>query len=186
MIKVQRNRLGRVGQGDIYKEIEFIDKVEEGRGILQISKIVFPLIIVLTQDCDLSSHSKKINCKEQNQCIMSILVAPIYNFEHVCAGTHLSQLNISQFGIKKNETPGKNLIHNQNPRYHYLEFPNETQLVPSVIDFKHYFSVNVDYLSRNKSSLVCRISPLYRESISQRFAYYLSRIGLPEASKKNQ
>lgn len=183
MIKVKRNRLGRVSQGDIYKKIEFIENVEESKGVLKISKIVFPLAIVLTQDCDLLSDSNK---KPNEKIILSVLVAPIYNFEHVCIGDHLSQLNISLAGIKKDKTPGTNLKQNQNPRYHYLEFPTETQLVPSVIDFKHYFSVNVDYLRRNKSSLICRISPLYRESISQRFAYYLSRIGLPETSKQNQ
>jgi hypothetical protein len=70
---------------------------------------------------------------------------------------------------------------NNNPRYHYLEFDtNVVQISPSIIDFKHYFSVNVEYLIAQKQrDFVCQIAPLYRESISQRFTSFLSRIGLP-------
>jgi hypothetical protein len=54
--------------------------------------------------------------------------------------------------------------------------------VPSVIDFKHYFSVPVEYLERIKpTNFVCAVCELYREDICQRFAAYLSRIGLPDA-----
>ena len=53
-------------------------------------------------------------------------------------------------------------------------------VVPSVIDFKHYFSVNVKYLQKVKrKQFVCMVGDLYREDISQRFASFLSRIGLP-------
>ena len=72
------------------------------------------------------------------------------------------------------------LIQNETPRYHYLKFPNEVPIVPSIIDFKHYFSLNLEYLYEIKNeSFLCRISELYREDISQRFASFLSRIGLP-------
>jgi hypothetical protein len=83
--------------------------------------------------------------------------------------------------IKKGKTPGKTLIQNQIPRYHYLEFPNNVPIVSSVIDFKHYFTVNVEYLKKHKKdNFICQIGPLYREDVSQRFSSYLSRIGLPE------
>jgi protein gp37 len=53
-------------------------------------------------------------------------------------------------------------------------------LVPSVADFKHYFSVHVPYLERaRRTNFVCRLSDLFREDVSQRFAAYLGRIGLP-------
>ena len=82
--------------------------------------------------------------------------------------------------INKNKTPGTNLKQNETPRYHYLTFPDNMQIVPSVIDFKHYFSVNITYLKRVKTEqFVCKIAELYREDISQRFASFLSRVGLP-------
>jgi hypothetical protein len=82
--------------------------------------------------------------------------------------------------INKKERPGKKLRQNQTPRYHYLEFPTDIPIIPSVIDFKHYFSVNVKYLKKiKKTNFICNVPPLYREDISHRFASFLSRIGLP-------
>ncbi len=72
--------------------------------------------------------------------------------------------------IKRRSTQGNNLLNNEIPRYHYLEFPQNIPVVPSVIDFKHYFSVNVLYLKKlKKRNSVCRLSELYREDVSQRF-----------------
>ncbi len=161
----------------------------EKEGIIEVSKIIFPFIIVLTQDCDLEQDSKirykQLPTQTQDKLILSVLVAPIYNVEHVYSGEHLSQLEIKMRMIPRKRTEGEYLVSNQLPRYHYLDFPPELKIAPSVIDFKHYFSVNVEYLKGKKSDLVCRVSPLFREDISQRFASYLARIGLPEMQKKS-
>ena len=84
--------------------------------------------------------------------------------------------------IPKNKTPGKYIKQNNNPRYHYLDFPDDISISNTqIIDFKHYFTVNVDYLIKNKEQdFICRVSELYREEISQRFSNFLSRIGLPK------
>jgi hypothetical protein len=72
-------------------------------------------------------------------------------------------------------------VQNDYPRYHYIEFPDDIQITPSIIDFKHYFSVNVPYLKKLKSeNFVCKVSELYREQITLRFSNFLSRIGLPD------
>ncbi len=72
------------------------------------------------------------------------------------------------------------LMQNQKPRYHFIEFPSDTGLVPAIIDFKHYFSAPVLYLQCvKKDRFACKIGELFREDISQRFAWFLSRIGLP-------
>jgi hypothetical protein len=85
---------------------------------------------------------------------------------------------MERINIKK--TPGQTLIQNERPRYHYINFPVDVPLVASVADFKHYFSVHVTYLEGvRKTNFVCRLSDLYREDVSQRFAAYLARIGLP-------
>lgn len=182
-MKIGRRRLGRVSQGDIYRDVEFVEYATEKKGSIEISKIVFPFVIVLTQDCDLEQDSK-IRCQgilaqTQDKLILSVLVAPLYNVEQVYIGEHLDQLGIKMQMIKS-KTQGNYLRINEIPRYHYIEFPEGVAISPSVIDFKHYFSVNVEYLRRKKSDLICRVSPLYREDISHRFASFLSRIGLPE------
>jgi hypothetical protein len=184
MISVNRRRVARVCQGDIFQEIEFVEHVRQSGDSLEISKIIFPLVIVLTQDCDLAqdygvrwSRSRPSNTDKQ---LFSVLVAPLYNVEHVYDGTHLSALGLTSQLINKKKSPGENLRKNETPRYHYLEFPESIPLVNSVIDFKHYFSTNVEYLKQSKrQKFVCQVGDLYREDISQRFASFLSRIGLP-------
>ncbi len=174
----------RIYQGDIIREVECIEGVSEKDGIIELSKVVFPLVIVLTQDCDLEQdyklqrdHEKKV----KDKLLLSVLVAPLYNATHVVLGEHLSQLKIGMEPINWNKTPGKFLKNNDRPRYHYLEFPDDINVVPSIIDFKHYFSVNASYLSQHKkSNYVCTLSSLYREDVLQRFAAFLSRIGLPD------
>jgi hypothetical protein len=185
-MKVRHEKLNRICQGDIYRDIEFIEYVADMKGEIEISKILFPLVIVLTQDCDLEQDFKfrfgrgKFRPVTQDKFILSVLVAPLYNAEHVYTGEHLDQIGIQMQTINKNKTPGDNLRKNETLRYHYLEFPPDIPIPPSVIDFKHYFSANVKYLKKiRKNNFICSVSPLYREDISQRFASFLSRIGLP-------
>ncbi|WP_412536991.1 hypothetical protein [Marinobacter sp. MIT932201] len=184
MVKIKTGKESRVCQGDIVRDVEYIEYFSEKDGNIEVSKIIFPLSIVLTQDCDLSQDYKfrwsKASTPNEDKWLMSVIVAPIYNLEHVFSGEHLSELEMTMAQISRNKTPGKNLRNNETPRYHFLEFPDRLTLPPSVIDFKHYFSVNVAYLKKHKrNNFVCQVSDLYREDISHRFASYLSRIGLP-------
>jgi hypothetical protein len=43
----------RVCQGDILRNVEYFESFLEQGGILEVGKVLFPLAIVLTQDCDL-------------------------------------------------------------------------------------------------------------------------------------
>jgi hypothetical protein len=186
MIKIKKQRRSRICQGDIFRDIEFIEYVTEKSGIIEVSKIVFPLVVVLTQDCDLEQDyklrwSRVDKKKTQDKWLLSVLVAPLYNEEHVYQGKHLSELDLTMEPISRSKSPGKYLRTNQLPRYHYLEFSDDIPLVSSIIDFKHYFSVNVKYLKKIKTSnFICSVSNLYREDMSHRFASFLARIGLPD------
>ena len=189
MKKIKLQKRAQISQGDIYKDVEFIEYAIEREGIMEISKITFPFVVVLTQDCDLnqdytvrwarketSNHDKKL---------FSVIVAPLYNFEHFNSGSHLSELKMNMTVIKaQGNTAANNLKNNKTPRYHYLEFTDNIRvpLVSSVIDFKHYFTVNVEYLKEHKkNNFICQIGALYREDVSQRFSSFLSRIALPES-----
>lgn len=184
----------RVCQGDILSDVHYIEDVTTDGEWIDVKRILFPYVIVLTQDCDLqqdhgtrwptgkvpSTHDKKI---------LSALVAPLYNAEHVFAGEHLSELkmNMQPFPNPKKSSIVNALKHNNTPRYHFLEFGPGLQMVDSVIDFKHYFSVNTHRLTKHKEDhFVCKVDTLYREDISQRFAAFLSRIGLPNPPERAQ
>jgi len=186
MIDVEKNSAERVRQGDIYRNIEYIEYAIEEYGIIDISKIVFPLIVVLTQDCDLQQdYTFRLHGEpktSQDKYLLSVLVAPLYNADQFYLGEHLSELNLKMAGFesRSKKTANKSLKNNEVPRYHYLDFPNDIPIVSSVIDFKHYFSVNIEQLTAIKdTNFVCKVSQLYREDISQRFASFLSRVGLP-------
>jgi len=186
MIRVDDQTSERIRQGDIYKHIEYIEYAVEAEGIVEISIIDFPLVIVLSQDCDLQQDYKfryeEPKPQTQDKYLLSVLVAPLYNVEHFYNGEHLSELGLTMetFERKERKTANRNLKSNEIPRYHYLDFPDNIPIVPSVIDFKHYFSANVLYLKKLKpTNFVCKVSELYREDISLRFANFLSRIGLP-------
>ena len=191
MVQIERVPEGRIRQGDIIRGVEMVEYAEENNGIIEVSKILFPYVVVMTQDCDLEQdfgNRQKNNMlameeKNHDKFLMSIIVVPMYNYEHMLLGEHLSELEMKMQKIDRNKTPDKILKRNDNPRYHYIEFPNDAGMVPQVIDFKHYCTCNLKYLNPHKEkNYICSILPLYRESISQRFANYLSRIGLPAAN----
>jgi hypothetical protein len=173
----------RLRQGDILRDVSWVEYVDERAGIIEVSRIAFPLAIVLTQDCDLEQDHRFRNesSSTQDKCLISILMAPLYNVEHVYQGEHLSEIGIRMEKVPNKGNTGNFLRNNERPRYHYLEFGNNVPIVPSVIDFKHYFSTTVEYLIKLKSAAyVCSVAPLFREDIAQRFAAYLARVGLPD------
>ena len=186
MIKVIKEKVQRICQGDIFAHVDLIEYADiNEEGILEISKITFPYVIVLTQDCDLEqdfNSRMKTERANEDKHILSVIVAPLYNIEHDYGGEHLSELNFRMQTIssKPNKSDNKFLKNNQNPRYHYFEFPDNIQLVNSVADFKHYFTVSNNYLKNQKPiNYIGKLGELYREQVSHRFASYLSRIGLP-------
>jgi len=196
MIEIKEKLDERICQGDVFRNVEHLEYYKESDGNIEVSKIIFPYVVILTQDCDLaqdasfraneSKRSQDPNFKastsqKNDKYLISILVAPLYNAEHVFEGSHLSELEWKMEPIQKSKTPGKYLKQNNNPRYHYLDFSKDVQIPPSIVDFKHYFSVNVEYMkSIKKDNCICQVAELYREQLSHRFAHFLSRVGLPD------
>jgi hypothetical protein len=157
-----------------------LERLQEEDDRVTYSVIEFPLVFVLSQDCDLEQDYRYRWGEKQgsshDKFLFSVLVAPLYNAQHVYNGEHLTELNMSM----NNKISKSDIKSNQMPRYHYLDFPPELKIPAAVIDFKHYFSVNIEDLKKNYDShFVCKVAELYRESVSQRFANFLSRIGLP-------
>ena len=186
MIKVRDPIEKRVEQGQIFRNVHMVGDVVESGGVLEVERVLFPYVIVLTQDCDLKQDARVRRGGSAGgsryKHLMSVLVAPLYNSEHVRTGEHLSELELASrhVGTKEWDLVKKN----QSPRYHYLEFPVGVRVPPVVIDFKHYFSVRVEYLERMwEKQHVASVAELFRERISQRFASFLCRIALPDVGR---
>lgn len=184
MIRIHHGFEEQIHQGDIIRNVEYIQTIDPLDNYkFKITFIEFPLIIVLTQECDLDLDYKArkglLEKNPQDKLLMSVIVSPLYNAEQVFIGKHLEELDNRQMqnmnGKLKN--PIKN---NENPRYYFFNFPAEENINNLVIDFKHYFSVEVGTLEKlKKTNFEFGVNELYREDISQRFVSYLARIKLP-------
>jgi len=194
----------RIRQGDIIGDVRYFESFKIDSKVLELNYIDFPYVYVITQECDLdlekASRGKELKNNngnieyddnsnpiiDVNKSLVSVLVAPIYNFDIFSDGVHLVELckkdKIDPNTYKVNPLSKKDKKkHKENKysRYHYLEF-NSTTFSPSIIDFKHYFSINLEYLEElKKSNYVFTVDRLFREQISLRFACFLARIGLP-------
>lgn len=168
-----------LSQGDILRNVPYVESIHENDGHLEVSVITFPYAIVVSQECDLQWDYAK---RPEKFDLISALLIPLYNYEHVLSGVYLERLGttMGQISRKEKSTDNKNLRRNETPRYHYIDFPDEIDIVPSVADFKQYFTVCIDtLLESKKNSYVCTLDTPFKEHLVQRFTNYLSRIGLP-------
>ena len=173
----------RISQCDIFHDIDIVERIEEGTDGIVVHYLHLPLVIVLNQDCDLNSDNrdKQKDTSNKDCRLLHLIVAPLFNFDEFKQGKHWD--GIFDIGDQYNplKTTGKKVMNNEDPRYHYLQFEEGFSTLPNlVIDFKHFFTVSTDYLYDNIDNRVCTLGDLYREKVSQRFAYFISRIGLPE------
>lgn len=187
MIQAQILDAKQFHQGDILKNVDYIERADVIDGYVEISKIRYPYVIVLSQECDLTQdyavRTKSEDKKgSQDKLLRSMIVAPMYNFDHFKMGQHYSNFGYQMATDYSNpKTAQKTLTQNNNPRYHFLEFDESIPVVASVIDFKHFFTVDIATLyTKKQEHYVCSLDPLFRERVSQRFANYLARIGLPD------
>jgi len=180
----------RVYQGDILRDFEYQEWVFIEEKKIKIQKRIVPYSLVLTQDCDLewdfNNHKENEKVQDesdqeeinQDKFLQSILVCPAYPAEKVRLGTHLEELNLTM--VYLNGARWNLVKTNQNSRYHFLDNSSVMQIPDLVIDFKHYYSIPRNILYKEiKNHYIGSMNELFREGLSQRFAFYLSRIGLP-------
>lgn len=177
-IKQSRDRLY---QGDIYSDVELVvDSIENGPE-LTVEKRKLPYAVVITQDCDLEQDFKARNNTQGNQdkWLPSIILFPAYPAETLKLGLHLGDYDqkMEQFDSKR----FGQIKQNSNSRYHFIHSDNTLNVPELIIDFKHYHTItrNAAYSRMLSGSYVATIGELFREHLSARLCYYLSRIGLP-------
>jgi len=172
----------RICQGDIFRDVEFIESITEKGSIIEVNKIIFPLVIVMTQDCDLeqdTAFERRLQGTDDKK-ILSILVVPLYNAAHVFKGEHLADLGLKMEPITENKSPGKYLKNNERPVIIISNFRRQFRSCRRSPTSNIIFP-STSHTSRaiHASQFVCTISELFREDLSQRFAAYLARIGYP-------
>lgn len=169
----------RIAQGDIFSNIEIIEDIEVKGNKLIVNKIRFPYVVCLNQECDLENdYNAALNDQKKDCRLLHLAIAPAFNFEQFLSGNHWGGIYDPNNGINRNKTNGKAIIDNQNPRFHYIKFP-EVDKPELIIDFKHFFTINRNLLYSNLNKRIYSLDGLFRENLSQRFCNYVSRIGLP-------
>jgi hypothetical protein len=184
----------RFNQGDILKDLDVVIIDENGYSIKEYNVVEIHLSygIIVSQDCDLEHdfNNREINNplepplpnqkveEKHDKYIPNILILPAYLAAYFKAGTHRGE---DLIGETWNRDRYKEIVQNQNIRFHYIKAYPDLQIPELIIDFKHLYTIdrNAIYAIKDKVYLAS-IGEMFRESLSQRYCHYLSRIGLPE------
>ena len=124
--------------------------------------------IVLSQSCDL------VNTK-----INTVLLCPYYSLETFVDG--LPDHEKSKKGVRR---AIDNLRKGYLTGYHLLNKCPQAELMPDyqVVDFHNFYGINISSLQLTAKSKNprARLLPPYREHLSQAFARFVMRVGLPQ------
>jgi len=177
-------------QGAIYRHVQTV--LPESPVGVEVDLILWelPYAVALSQECDLlQDHKSRDKLKQSgsaptdfkhDKLLPTILLCPAYQASVFRTGDHLSALGRKMESHTSRQWP---LIRqNNNPRYHYLVGWPDYQVPELVLDFKHFFVMPTELMINHYGDAihyVARLSSLYREDLSHRFAAYLGRIGLP-------
>lgn len=172
----------RPRQGDIIRDVTFYisEKPEEAYEC----PIFFHYGILMSQDCDLSrhfidTHNPPAPPKATDDKILpTVLICPAYEAESFFLGTHLTG---RQMEPQKSSSRRDSIKNNNDKRYHFLPKSTKYNVPELVIDFKHFYTLPAEMVFKGTDGrYIATVNELFRESLSQRFAHYLSRVGLPE------
>lgn len=170
----------RVCQGDVIKDLRFmIGSTDADGNNLVGSSYDRMYAVVMSQDCDLESHTRTVESgkNDARSMLEAVLICPAYPIEQFKLGTHLGENSIGPLSVSTKELKAND----KHKRYHVLKEDKTIPITELVIDFKEFYTVPYVVVEEaRKNNYVSTVNELFRESLSQRFASYLSRIGLPE------
>jgi len=169
----------RICQGDIFANVEIIENISIKGSKIILDKLFFPYIICLNQECDLENDFNINPTELKDSRILHLAIAPAFNFEQFLIGEHWGKIFQTNSSSKRSDTKTKLIMDNEIPRYHYMKFPDK-DMPELIVDFKHFFTINRDLLYSNIEKRICSLDDLFKEKLSQRFSFFISRIGLPE------
>jgi len=166
-----------------YNEINHSDEIEQGDMIPDCPIVIPPskinegdepeieikLIdsIVLSQSCDLANNKIQI-----------VLVCPYFSMKTFIE--NLPENEQSKKAVRKNI---ENLRKGFLPGYHLLNKSEKNNIDDyMIIDFRNVYGIQIESLKDIAKNLETRqrLLPPYREHLSQSFARYFMRVGLPQ------
>ncbi len=173
---------GPLRQGEILSDLIETRLVSVGKGQApQVDLVTHPFALILSQDCDLDLDFQARNSPETISHPVDKLLPSVLFCEATTATDLRSHLSDSQLW--------RQITQNKNERYQYLrgvaaEVDALMTGTPDLgADFKRYFAISTEHVYLQLQGPAKRRSRLqspYLEHLSSRFAYYLSRVALPE------
>lgn len=181
---------GALRQGEILSNVVQVSVLPESvdTALPKFKRVPHYYAIVITPECDLDWDFKAQQGKEsQGKLIPNILLCAV-----VFASDIAKRINNERPPSKTflTRTLWKRTRQNKEERYHFLEkidsnLDLQDQGIRSLcIDFKEFFTLPTDFLyssiDRGSTLRRCRLVTPYNDHLNSRFAYFQSRIGLPE------
>jgi hypothetical protein len=119
-------------------------------------------LVILSQACDLVNNK-----------VDTVVLCAYWPLSHLVKNDSYYQASGAKESLRQGKEPAHHLIH---------KYESESiQLDYSVVDFRQIYTLPKDYLARVVSEKKFRLRLLspYREHLSQSFARYFMRVGLP-------
>lgn len=172
-------------QCEILTNVQRAQLVASSIGTSEVANVVIPAeyAIILSQDCDLAQDYDVRFVKpnpDSDRLLLSVLLTPV---------STATQMFARIANSRQREWDRLNIAKNKNERFHFLQHVEPAsdrlneELPELVIDFKRYFTLPTDEVYRRielgEARRRCVLVSPYMEHLSSRFAYYLSRVGLP-------
>ncbi len=168
--KILNENSSELQQGDLVPECPIVIPPKE---IIEGSEVDIEVkmldSIILSQSCDLTNDKLEI-----------VLVCPYQPLTRFLKGLPEDRV-ASRRAVRK---VIDNLRKGTLPGYHLLNKYGEDERLEDyqVVDFKNVYGINIDALKEKVKELNprTRLLPPYREHLSQSFARYFMRVGLPQ------
>lgn len=183
--------LPRFSQGDILRDLDVVEwatVLESEPTEIKLTRRRLPYAVVLSQECDLHQDLQNRNNvakPTQDKYLHSVLLGPAYPALSFRNGTHLTQLGVKCEPMNSKRWP--TVQQNNDARYHYLPAHDPLQIPELILDFKHFITAPRGVLLElRKAAYLGSLNQLFRDSLSQRFAYFLARVALPDPDEEKQ
>lgn len=167
-----------------YKTVNKHDDIEQGDFIVK-CPVVIPPSSNISQEDEIDIDIQEINsivlsqsCDLVNNKLETVLVCPYYTFTKFLEDIPDKETD-SKKKVKKIK---ENLLKGNYSAFHLLSKGNEHFNENIIVDFKNVYGINFKVLKEivnNKDNRI-RLLPPYREHLSQAFARYFMRVGLPQ------
>ncbi|MDD3568838.1 MAG: hypothetical protein PHT92_10610 [Bacteroidales bacterium] len=166
-----------------YSELQNNDNLEQGDFVPDCPIVIPPDSIIENEQIDveinlIDSIVLSQSCDLLNNNIDIVLVCPYYSLKAFLQSIPEEQTKTNKARNKTIDNLRKGFL----PGYHLLnkqeDFFNDYQ----VVDFRNVYGINIDSLKSicRKLPNRVRLMPPYREHLSQSFARYFMRVGLPQ------